>query len=229
MGQVKVRDLNLAFLLAVACLLTIYGALGSVYCWFTGAKLTVVLALVSMYGRLLTADGNLLARYLSHGCAGGALLVGSHLLAPYFWPVRGEQLELLMAFVVTAALAWGYMLWHLHQLQWSGTAYKYFSALPVVVFVGGLLSVQFFAGTLYAAIMLDLYYAILAVLLLVRGIKYYNRIYFNAGILIFVTIGTALCLTFVFNLPSMAYAYGAVIVTAALNAWFTWRSGKDGK
>ena len=34
MGQVKVRDLNLAFLLAVACLLTIYGALGSVYCWF---------------------------------------------------------------------------------------------------------------------------------------------------------------------------------------------------
>ena len=217
----KTRDKTIAFFMVVCCALILYGIFGKTYCWFTGPKLVVILTLGSMYGRLVGVDKNPVAKYLVYGGAALALGIGTHLLTPYFWAARAVQIPFLTAFVITAAISWVYLMKELRKEKLFSFTYHLFCYLPIVVFAGCLLAVNLFGGTLYATVLLDIFYVILTYMLIAKGIKEVGRLYFNSGLLLLWALGTAICLTFIFDLPQEKYIYGVVGLFVVLNMLFS--------
>ena len=218
----KIRDSNIMFLLFVCCLLLLWGVFGSTYDWFTGVKLVVLMSLGSMFGRLVgREDNNPLAKYLVYGSAAGALVVGIHLLPPYFWAARAVGIPYLVAYVVTALLAWGYIYKSLWQEKSVGKAYHVFMFLPLIIFLSSLLAANLVRGTLYAAAFLSLFYFVLAILLLIEGGREFKRIKFNGGFLLLGSVVYAFNITFLFKAPAMEYIFFSVILLFLMNLLFT--------
>lgn len=222
MREDRAMNWVLLFLLTICCGLILYGVFGPEYCWFTGPKLTVFLVVGSMFGRLATVEHKPYANYVVYGAAVCALLVGMHLLMPYFWAVRLYRLPLLAVYAITAGLAWLYMLGVLHKARYFGVSYHVFCYLPVVIFTGTLLPQRMsFGGELYSSSLLSLFYVVLGGLLIVKAIRSVNRWYFNAGLVLLGSVALGVCLTFLFEFPSKTYLTGVLIAVLVLNLLFT--------
>lgn len=171
-------------ILLIACLaLLVRGIVADPFCWFTGAKLVVWLALISIWAKQFGAT-SVLQKILVQGAAISALLVGIHLLVPYFWAVRVNDGLYLTAFLVFSGLAWLYSVVSMEKEEYENMSYRFFCYLPAVVFIGCLLAVNTFAGSLYAALLLGLYYFLLGAMFLKEGIVDKIRGKFNIGLLL---------------------------------------------
>ncbi|MDD4320296.1 MAG: hypothetical protein PHH31_01925 [Acidaminococcaceae bacterium] len=224
----KSRDTNIMFLLLVCCVLLLWGVFGSTYDWFTGAKLVVLMSLGSMFGRLAGKEDNPLAKYLVYGSAAGALVVGMHLLPPYFWAARAVGIPYLVAYVITALIAWAYLYKALWQEHILGKAYHAFTFLPIIIFASSLLAANIFRGTLYASTLLSLFYLVLAICLLIEGVKGLQRTKFNGGFLLLAAVFFSFRITFLFKAPEIQYIYASMVLLFVLNFLFT-RLKRKGK
>ncbi|MEG0797405.1 MAG: hypothetical protein RSE47_02975 [Acidaminococcaceae bacterium] len=183
------------FLLLLASLVLLgKGIFETPYCWFSGPKLVVCLTLLAFLGKLLAEKPYLGSRALFHLSAALTMLVGSHLLMPYFWAVRINNGLFLTAFLVTAGLAWLYPVLYWKQAQHT-LAFRIFIYLPPVIFLGSLLSVNVFAGTLVAALVLNAYYILLGSVLIKASLEEQERWSFNGGIalILFAFFGLGMC------------------------------------
>jgi len=224
----KSRDTNIMFLLLVCCVLLLWGVFGSTYDWFTGAKLVVLMSLGSMFGRLAGKEDNPLAKYLVYGSASGALVVGMHLLPPYFWAARAVGIPYLVAYVITALIAWVYLYKELWQEHILGKAYHAFIFLPIIIFASSLLSANIFRGTLYASTLLSLFYLVLAICLLIEGAKCLQRTKVNGGFLLLAAVFFSFRITFLFKALEMQYIYATMVLLFVVNFLFT-RLKRKGK
>jgi len=216
----KCRNTSIMFLLFVCCGLILWGVFGSPYDWFTGEKIVVLMVLGSMFGRLAGNTNNPVSKYLVYGGAAGAIVIGLHLLPPYFWAARAVGVRYLAAYVITAMLAWGYLYKELRHTNLLGKTYHLFTFLPLVVFVSSLLAVNVFSGTLYASSLLSAFYLVLAVFLIIQAVKELNKIKFNGGLLMLCSIIFSFYITVVFKLPEMVYVYTCIAVIFILNIAF---------
>ena len=216
----KGRDKNIMFLLFVCCGLILWGVFGSTYDWFTGEKLVVLLALGSMFGRLAGGENNTVTTYLVYGGAAVAIIIGMHLLPPYFWAARAVGVPFLVAYVVTAVLAWGYLYKELRQANLLGNAYHVFTFLPPTIFASSILAVNVASGTLYASSLLSAFYFVLAIFLLVKGVRKLNKLQFNGGLLMLSAVVCSFYITVVFKLPEMEYVYIGIAIIFILNMFF---------
>lgn len=171
-------------ILLITCLaLLVRGIVLEPFCWFTGAKLVVWLALISIWSKQF-GEASAVQKILVQGGAISALLVGIHLLVPYFWAVRVNNGLYLTAFLIFSGLSWLYSVVSMEIEEYENMSYRFFCYLPAVVFVGCLLAVNTFAGTLYAALLLESYYFILGAMLLKEGIVDKIRGKLNFGLLL---------------------------------------------
>ncbi|MGE4588239.1 MAG: hypothetical protein AB7E34_01495 [Acidaminococcaceae bacterium] len=173
--------MTIGILLTGSFALLIRGVAWDPFCWFSGLKLLVWLALVSIWTNQF--DQNSLVRRVFAGASEVvSLLVGSHLLVPYFWPIRFENGLYLIAFFVCTGLAWLYSLASYEKEDFGHSSYKLFFYLPVVVFIGSFLAVTAFAGPSYAAFLFAFYYLILGGLFLKEGLLFNLTGSFNFGL-----------------------------------------------
>jgi uncharacterized membrane protein len=157
---------------------------------------------------------------LVYGGAAGAIVIGMHLLPPYFWAARAVGIPYLVAYVITALLAWCYLYKELRKANLLGKAYHVFTLLPIMIFASSLLAVNAFGGTLYASSLLSAYYFILAVFLIVKGVRELNKVKFNGGLLMLGSIVFSLYITFIFKTPKIAYVYIGIVIIFILNVLF---------
>jgi hypothetical protein len=216
----KCRNTSIMFLLFVCCGLILWGVFGSTYDWFTGEKLVVLMVMGSMFGRLAGSNNNSVSKYLVYGGAAGAIVIGMHLLPPYFWAARAVGVHYLTAYVITAMLAWGYLYKELRHANLLGKTYHLFTFLPLVIFASSLLAVNVFSGTLYASSLLSAFYLVFAVFLLIQAVKGLNKTKFNGSILMLCSIVFSFYVTVVFKLPEMVYVYAGIVVIFILNILF---------
>lgn len=224
----KIRDWTLAFLLMICCLLTLWGIFGPVFDYFTGVKLVMLLVLGSLFGKIAQTDKAWIASLLQYGCAVVALLLGLHLLPPYFWPVRVYNLPLLGVFAITACLAWGYLLKELWSANLSW-AYRTFCLLPAVLLISSFCAVRLLGGTLYAAGIYVIYNSILAIFFIIKSFKTGNLLYLNSGIFLLWAVVLAVLLTVYLDFPLLGYIACFGFSLLACNKWFLFYWQKKGR
>lgn len=221
--QEKKTPIMITTILVVICFsLFFYGLANVKFSWFFGQKLVVSLALFSI---LLNQSGNkngLLKKSLVNGIAGVTVIMGAHLLSPYFWAVRVQEGMFLTAFIVAGGLAWVYSIYGVYADVTNCNSYKLFACLPVAVFIGGMLAVNVFLGTTYAAWLMDLYYLALAFVLLKEGIKLKKRLRFNCGlIIVMLVLGFGIFLDYMQSEKIIENSVlGALIFVASANFFY---------
>lgn len=201
MDDKKVTTYTQGFLLLAASVLTLWGIWGEAYDWFTGARLVALLAMGAVFGQILAKPDNPFATYFVRGSALAAFLLGSHLLAPYFWPGRIHNMPLFVSFFGTALLSMWQLGKSLKGQALSGTM-KCLCALPPTLMVGMVVASYCNYGNFYAPALLCLLYACTGVVLVRKGLQEASRLIFNAGIFLFLLILLALAVTFLLELPS---------------------------
>jgi|GEM_PF-1703008 len=222
----KGPTVTIGILLIVSFALLVRGlALGS-FCLFSGLKLLVSLALLSIWAKQFGED-SIVQRVFSVVGEVSSLLVGSHLLVPYYWPTRFENGPYLIAFFVSAGLAWLYSLASFEKEDFGFLSYKLFFYLPLVAFIGSALAVAAFAGSLYAALFFDFYYLILGGLFLKEGLLLNRNGYFNFGLILVALafLGLSVNLNYLKYLNwQMAIIF--VVAFFLINIWFNIRKRK---
>ena len=213
------------FLLIVTSLLTIQGILGSPFEFFSGVKMAALFTLGSMFGKLEMYNANPLGHYAARISGGTALLVGCILLAPYFWPGRSANLRWLVVYGVTAVLTWGYLLARLKKKIKFYSTYGYFCFFPLVLLFSTLLALHAYNGTIYAALLVSVYYLVMGFLLIAHGIKVNSRLCLNGGLFLLWGITTAIWISFFFVLPEWPQISLALLVVIVLNIFFETMEG----
>lgn len=211
-------------ILLIACLaLLLRGVVWYPFCLFSGAKLFVLLALVSIWAKQFGVTSTLQRILVSSGevCA---LLVGSHLLVPYFWPTRIYDGLYLKAFMVCAGLAWLYSMASLEKEEFGSRSLQLFFYAPLVVFIGLALAVSAFAGPVYSAKIFAFYYFVLGGVIVKEGILDNKSGKLNGGLLLMMmaTAGAAI----VFDLSQLLnwkITAGVACALVVINIWFNAR------
>ncbi len=226
MTDKRVKEISVGVLLIVAASLTAYGAFMPNVVWYTGSKITILLAMVAMYSRWLMFDGNKIAPYIEEICTVLGLVLGIHLLAPYFWPARTYAPNQLVVFAVTVALAWGILWWELKQFsQWKENE-KLWGYLPWVIMCGNVMALKWDTGVLWASGLLSLWYLLYGSGLLLKALLSKDLIRFNCGLLLLLCVGLSLFLTFTFALPSTYIVIGSTGLVLLANLMFLkWKKG----
>lgn len=211
-------------ILLIACLaLLLRGVVWYPFCLFSGAKLFVLLALVSIWAKQFGVT-SALQRMLVNGGEVGALLVGSHLLVPYFWPTRIYDGLYLTAFMVCAGLAWLYSMASLEKEEFGSRSLQLFFYAPLVVFIGLALAVSAFAGPVYSAKIFVFYYFVLGGVIVKEGLLDNKSVKLNGGLLLMLmaTAGAAI----VFDLSQLLnwkITTGVACSFVVVNIWFNAR------
>lgn len=179
----KGPTVTIGILLIVSFALLVQGVAWGSFCGFSGLKLLVWLALVSIWAKQFGED-SIVQKVFAGFCEVSSLLAGSHLLVPYFWPIRFNNGPYLTVFFVCSGLAWLYSLASFSKEDFKCRSYRLFFYLPVVAFIGSSLAVAAFAGPLYAALLFVFYYLILGGIFLKEGLLLNRNGYFNFGIVL---------------------------------------------
>ncbi|MCH3913725.1 MAG: hypothetical protein LKE29_00150 [Acidaminococcaceae bacterium] len=217
------------FLLIAASLLTIQGILGTPFEFFSGVKMAVLFTLGSMFGKLEMLNANPLGRYMARASGAAALVVGSILLAPYFWPGRSANLRWLVIYGITAFFAWVYLMGQLKGKMKFCSAFGYFCFFPPVLLISTLMAMYTYDGTLFAALIVSLYYLVMGFLLMAHGIKIDSRLCLNGGLFLLWGIITAIWISFFFVLPEWPQIVLALLVVVVLNICFKTMEGMEKK
>lgn len=189
------------FLLTSGTALTLVGIWGGAYDWFTGSRLTIILTLGSMLAKYLEDLGFPRAQLVKQIFAGMALMVGGHLLSPYFWPGRIYNLRLFVIFTLTVVLLWLQLVGVLWWQKKSSYSFQIFCVLPLTMLAGSLLSVLAPWGNFLAPALNAGLYGLLGASLIHLGLKRASRFYFNGGLGLFILILGSWSITFLFALP----------------------------
>ena len=105
----KGPTVTIGILLIVSFALLVRGVAWDPFCLFSGLKLVVWLALISIWAKQFS-DDSIIQKVLVGFGEVSSLLAGVHLLVPYFWPTSFENVPYLLAFFICAGLAWLYSL-----------------------------------------------------------------------------------------------------------------------
>ncbi|NCD08721.1 MAG: hypothetical protein EOL98_04715 [Negativicutes bacterium] len=211
-------------ILLIACLaLLVRGVVWYPFCLFSGAKLFVLLALISIWAKQFGGTSTL-QRILVSGGEICALLVGSHLLVPYFWPTRIYNGQYLTAFMICAGLAWLYSMASLEKEEFGSRSFQLFFYAPLVVFIGLALAVSAFAGPANSAKIFVFYYFVLGGVIVKEGLLDNKSGKLNGGLLLMImaTAGAAI----VFNLSQLLnwkITTGVACAFVFINIWFNAR------
>lgn len=222
----KGPTVTIGILLTVSLALLIRGMVLDPFRWFSALKLLVWLALISIWAKQFSDDSIVQKVLVGFGQA-SSLLVGVHLLVPYFWPTSFENGPYLIAFFICAGLAWLYSLASFGKEDYGCRSYKLFFYLPVFVFIGASLAVTAFAGPLYAAFLLVFYYLVLGGILLKEGLLCNRTNSFNFGLILVLMAIFAL----VIDLDFLIYfdwqmSVAVICVILLINVWFNIRKRK---
>ena len=222
----KGPTVTIGILLIVSFALLVRGVAWDPFCLFSGLKLVVWLALISIWAKQFSDDSIIQKVLVGFGEA-SSLLAGVHLLVPYFWPTSFENGPYLLAFFICAGLAWLYSLASFAKEDFGCRSYKLFFYLPLVVFIGASLAVTAFAGPLYAAFLFAFYYLILGGIFLKEGLLLARTGYFNFGLVLVLTaiLGMVVDLDY---MKYLSWQMAALFVGAILlmNVWFNIRKRK---
>ncbi len=222
----KGPTVTIGILLIVSFALLVRGVAWDPFCLFSGLKLVVWLALISIWAKQFSDDSIIQKVLVGFGEA-SSLLVGVHLLVPYFWQTSFENGPYLIAFFICAGLAWLYSLASFAKEDFGCRSYKLFFYLPLVVFIGASLAVTAFAGPLYAAFLFAFYYLILGGIFLKEGLLLTRTGYFNFGLVLVLTaiLGMVVDLDY---MKYLSWQMAALFVGAILlmNVWFNIRKRK---
>lgn len=222
----KGPTVTIGILLIVSFALLVRGVAWDPFCLFSGLKLVVWLALISIWAKQFSDDSIIQKVLVGFGEA-SSLLAGVHLLVPYFWPISFENGPYLLAFFICAGLAWLYSLASFAKEDFGCRSYKLFFYLPLVVFIGASLAVTAFAGPLYAAFLFAFYYLILGGIFLKEGLLLTRTGYFNFGLVLVLTaiLGMVVDLDY---MKYLSWQMAALFVGAILlmNVWFKIRKRK---
>lgn len=216
----KICLATILFLLAVLCGLVLWGIWGSNFDWFTGSRLVVLFALGAMLAQVQEAKGNPNAGLMRKVFCAMAFLIGSHLLTPYFWPGRIQDINVFSVFWMTAGCAWLLLVHEAKKTNARTDEFKIFCQFPVIMFIGSMLSVYMDYGSFYAQGLVCLFYLGEGGMLVHKGILEKSRAYFNAGLLLFALLLVACSLTFLFELPTILHIAIAVLFIIFLNVIF---------
>ena len=211
-------------ILLIACLaLLVRGVVWYPFCLFSGAKLFVLLALVSIWAKQFGGT-SILQRILVSGGEVCALLVGTHLLVPYFWPIRIYNGQYLTAFMICAGLAWLYSMASLEKEEFGSTSLQLFFYAPLVVFIGLALAVSAFAGPVYSAKIFVFYYIVLGGIIVKEGILDNNSGKLNGGLLLMMMAIAGAAVVFdLSQLLNWEIATGLACAFVVINIWFNAR------
>ena len=179
----KGPTVTIGILLILSFALLVRGVAWEPFCLFSGLKILVWLALLSIWAKQFGED-SIVQKVFAGFCEVSSLLAGSHLLVPYFWPIRFNNGPYLTVFFVCSGLAWLYSLASFENEDFGCLSYKLFFYLPLVVFIGSSVAVTAFAGPLYAALFFVFYYLILGGIFLKEGLLLNRNGYFNFGIVL---------------------------------------------
>ena len=222
----KGPTVTIGILLIVSFALLVRGVAWDPFCLFSGLKLVVWLALISIWAKQFSDDSIIQKVLVGFGEA-SSLLAGVHLLLQYFWPTSFENGPYLLAFFICAGLAWLYSLASFAKEDFGCRSYKLFFYLPLVVFIGASLAVTAFAGPLYAAFLFAFYYLILGGIFLKEGLLLARTGYFNFGLVLVLTaiLGMVVDLDY---MKYLSWQMAALFVGAILlmNVWFKIRKRK---
>ena len=222
----KGPTVTIGILLIVSFALLVRGVAWDPFCLFSGLKLVVWLALISIWAKQFSDDSIIQKVLVGFGKV-SSLLAGFHLLVPYFWPTSFENGPYLLAFFICAGLAWLYSLASFAKEDFGCRSYKLFFYLPLVVFIGASLAVTAFAGPLYAAFLFAFYYLILGGIFLKEGLLLTRTGYFNFGLVLVLTaiLGMVVDLDY---MKYLSWQMAALFVGAILlmNVWFNIRKRK---
>lgn len=222
----KGPTVTIGILLTVSMALLVRGMVGDPFCWFSGLKLLVTLALISIWAKQFGEDSIIQKIFAGFGEI-SSLLVGVHLLVPHFWPTIFAKGPYLLAFFVCSGLAWLYSFAAFEKEDFGCSSYELFFYLPIFVFVGSFLATAAFAGPLYAAMLLMIYYFALGGLFLQEGLSFKNGIYFNFGLMLL----SVVLLAMVINLGYWKYLNWQIVLAVCglivlMNVWFNIRKRK---
>ena len=222
----KGPTVTIGILLIVSFALLVRGVAWDPFCLFSGLKLVVWLALISIWAKQFS-DDSIIQKVLVGFGEVSSLLAGVHLLVTYFWPTSFENGPYLLAFFICAGLAWLYSLASFAKEDFGCRSYKLFFYLPLVVFIGASLAVTAFAGPLYAAFLFAFYYLILGGIFLKEGLLLTRTGYFNFGLVLVLTaiLGMVVDLDY---MKYLSWQMAALFVGAILlmNVWFKIRKRK---
>ena len=222
----KGPTVTIGILLIVSFALLVRGVAWDPFCLFSGLKLVVWLALISIWAKQFS-DDSIIQKVLVGFGEVSSLLAGVHFLVPYFWPTSFENGPYLLAFFICAGLAWLYSLASFAKEDFGCRSYKLFFYLPLVVFIGASLAVTAFAGPLYAAFLFAFYYLILGGIFLKEGLLLARTGYFNFGLVLVLTaiLGMVVDLDY---MKYLSWQMAALFVGAILlmNVWFKIRKRK---
>ena len=222
----KGPTVTIGLLLIVSFALLVWGVAWEPFCLFSGLKLLVCLALISIWAKQFGED-SIVERVFAGFGEVSSLLVGSHLLIPYFWPTSFANGPYLLTFFICAGLAWLYSLASFAKEDYGHQSYKMFFYLPLVVFIGVSLAVTAFAGPLYAALLLAFYYFILGGIFLKEGLLLTRTGYFNFGLVLVLMaiLGIVVDLDYIkyFSWQMAVLFVGATLI---MNIWFNIRKRK---
>ena len=222
----KGPTVTIGILLTVSLALLIRGMVWDPFCWFSGLKLLMWLALVSIWAKQFSEDSIVQKVLVGFGEV-SSLLLGVHLLVPYFWPTSFENGPYLIAFFICAGLAWLYSMASFEKEDFGCRSYKLFFYLPVLVFIGSFLAATAFAGPLYAASLFVFYYLVLGGIFLKEGLLCNRTGSFNFGLILILlsTFALAIDLDFLicFNWQMPVSAVSAILL---MNVWFNIRKRK---
>ena len=222
----KGPTVTIGILLTVSLALLIRGMVWDPFCWFSGLKLLMWLALVSIWAKQFSEDSIVQKVLVGFGEV-SSLLLGVHLLVPYFWPTSFENGPYLIAFFICAGLAWLYSMASFEKEDFGCRSYKLFFYLPVLVFIGSFLAATAFAGPLYAAFLFVFYYLVLGGIFLKEGRWLARTWYFNFGLVLVLTaiVGMVVDLDY---MKYLSWQMAVLFVCAILlmNVWFNIRKRK---
>ena len=222
----KGPTVTIGILLTVSLALLIRGMVWDPFCWFSGLKLLMWLALVSIWAKQFSEDLIVQKVLVGFGEV-SSLLLGVHLLVPYFWPTSFENGPYLIAFFICAGLAWLYSMASFEKEDFGCRSYKLFFYLPVLVFIGSFLAATAFAGPLYAAFLFVFYYLVLGGIFLKEGLLCNRTGSFNFGLVLVLTaiLGMVVDLDY---MKYLSWQMAALFVGAILfmNVWFKIRKRK---
>ena len=222
----KGPTVTIGILLLGSFALLVQGMAWGSFCCFFGLQLLVCLTLLSIWAKQFGEDSIVQKIFTGFGEV-SALLAGSHLLVPYFWPTRFDNGPYLTAFFVCAGLAWLYSLASFSKEDFGSRSYKLFFYLPMVVFISSFLAVAAFAGPLYAALLFVCYYLVLGCVFLKEGLLSINTGYFNFGLILVMLAFLGLVADFAYlkylNWQMTLSLIGIFLLT---NIWFNIRKKK---
>ena len=222
----KGPTVTIGILLLGSFALLVQGMAGGSFCCFFGLQLLVCLTLLSIWAKQFGEDSIVQKIFTGFGEV-SALLAGSHLLVPYFWPTRFDNGPYLTAFFVCAGLAWLYSLASFSKEDFGSRSYKLFFYLPVLVFIGSFLAATAFAGPLYAAFLFVFYYLVLGGIFLKEGLLCNRTGSFNFGLILILLSAFALAIDLdfliCFNWQMPVSAVSAILL---MNVWFNIRKRK---